>query len=189
MCSKTMMNCSLCLQTSSLAPTPMGELQLCPSCVRGNLSVSLQPMGVTLAATQSTVVFGRNENAQRLEVNGSMAGLTGQRARFSRLTFLTKLIDPFSPRVKTGDDIYDDHVRARGAHAGWVARLLESDAVRSACIEITVQEASFIDIQGGHVRAEATGQHLGGDELNEMARGVGVIVREMARIEERWPAS
>lgn len=180
------MNCSLCRQESPLALTPFGELQLCSSCIRGNLSVSLKPMGVTLGATQSTVVFGRNDNAQRLEVNGHMSGLKGQRASFSRLSFLTKIIDPFSPRIKTGDDIYDDHVRGRG-HSGWLARLLESDAVRSACIEITVQENSVIEIEGNHVRAEATGVHLGGDDLNEMARGVGVILREMARIEERWP--
>ncbi|MFT5356025.1 MAG: hypothetical protein ACI9KE_003247 [Polyangiales bacterium] len=182
------MTCSLCLQATQLALTPFGELQLCPSCVRGNLGNSLKPIGVTLTATQTTVVFGRNDNAQRLEVNGHMSGLTGQRARFSRLSLLTKLIDPFSPRAKTGDDIYDAHVRGRGRHPAWVARLLESDAVRSACIEITVQEESFIKIEGDHVRAEATGDHLGGDELNEMARGVGVILREMARMEERWPA-
>lgn len=182
------MDSRLCLQVSQLAPTPFGELQLCPSCVRGNLGVSLKSVGITLGATQSTVVFGRNDNAQRLEVNGHMSGVNGQNASFARLSFLTKLIDPFSPRIKTGDDIYDDHVRGRGAHSAWVARLLESDAVRSACIEITVQENSLIKIEGNHVRAEATGVHLGGDDLNEMARGVGVILREMACIEERWPA-
>ena len=133
------MTCNLCLQATQLALTPFGELKLCPSCVRGNLTNSLKPMGVTLSATQTLMASGGKENTQRLEVNGYMSGLTGHNASFSRLTTLTKVIDPFSPRIKTGDDIYDAHVRGRGRTPAWVARLLESDAVRNACIEITVQ--------------------------------------------------
>jgi len=178
--------CPLCLRELTKPPTPFGELMLCESCVRGNLANNLEHVGVTFTARQRSIRAGEDAVHQRLEVDARIAGVHGRRGTFAPLTVMGKLMEWVSPRAKTGDDIFDAHVRATGNDSTWLTQLLESDAVRTACIEITTKDNVKFTIRGPKVVALAQGPHLDGNDLVEMTRGVGVVVRQMGVIEGRW---
>ncbi len=125
---------------------------------------------------------------QVLDVTGRMAGVQGGAASFVRLTLVGKMLEVFSRRAVGNDDIYDAHVRGTGKPIRWVERLVESDAVRTGCLEVTSKGDAFLDIEGNSIHARALGRHLDGNDLSEMTRAVAVVLRQMALLEQRWEA-
>jgi len=181
-------SCPICLRAFVTAPTPFGEFALCESCVRGNFANNLGHVGVDLSSIQESVRVSRDRVHQRLKVHAHMTELHGRRADIAALGVGGKLMEFFSPRAKTGDDIFDAHVRATSDDDTWLGQLLASDAVRTACLEIVTKAAVKFEIRGAHVDARAQGAYLDGTDLVELTRGVAVVVRQMAVLEGRWVA-
>lgn len=179
-------SCELCASSSELGLSRFGELALCPSCHSGNLSSGVPHAGIKIEARQ--MVSSRDTTMQVLDVTGRMISIQGGDAWFVPLGIVGKMMELFSRRARSGDDIYDAHVRGTGKNIRWVDQLIESDAVRTACLEVTTKDDAFLSVEGAEVRARAVGRHLDGNDLMEMTRAVAIVLRRIAVIEGRWNA-
>ncbi len=178
--------CGLCGLNEELQKTTFGELGLCPSCLRGNVAQHFQKRGFRF---QSEQLISARDESMVLKVDGEVPGLRGGRATVNKLTVAGRLIGALAPGAKTGDDLFDAHVRATGKPKRWLDALLSSDAVRSASLEVVTKDNGEIKILGNRLSLRAQGQHLDGNDLLELNRAAALLLRRMAEVENLWVAS
>jgi hypothetical protein len=176
------MNCALCGQ--EVVPAlrrKYFDLATCPGCAQGQVALPLSAEGRSINVEYTpTSGVGKYKKPAVIRVQGTAQPAPGVRLSVSRRQWWTKLAELALGTLKTGDEIFDDYLWARGDGTE-VMSLLRHESVRASLIECTA--AGELTVSGGTVLCRREGEDLGLNDVNETTRAVLVMLHHLQTLQ------